>query len=129
MKELLQSLPLQPDPSKNVTSDSSLMRSLVIASIVVANLVSGTPARAEEYPFWGVVTWYSMSFCSTKYGLLTAKQATDSMLSLAKEEFGMDARQVLNIMKSESFKKEADRYIEKQGGCRRIVEKMKERQQ
>jgi hypothetical protein len=101
------------------------MRSLVIACLVVANLASGLPARAERNPYWAIVGWNSMAVCTGRYGVLTTEEGMDRILMLAKKNFGMDDWQVVNIMKSPGFKKDVERAIDEAGGCKRIAEKIK----
>jgi hypothetical protein len=108
---------------------SALLRLSLRIGIAPVLLAAGSglePLRAQQTtPYAAVVIWTGMGRCYSQYGVASLEKAAQSVIDLARKQYGMEPDQVLNLIRSPDFQRDVSAFISKEGGCRAIVDALK----
>ena len=100
---------------KKLLAFSSIFLSLFLAEN------QASKAAKDLTPYQTVVLASGVNFCSAEYGLISDKEAYQYVLDWVKDDHGLEAYQVYNLMQRKSWGKDTDKFIDNAGGCKGIV--------
>ena len=109
-------------------SIQSMKKFLALSSIFFSLFIVETqPSKAasEFTPYQTVVLASAINFCASEYGIITDKEAYQYVTAWMKDEHDFEPYQVSNLIQRKNWARDTDRYIDRVGGCKEIVQAVK----
>ena len=101
---------------------------LALSSIFFSLFIVETePSKAANLtPYQTVIQASAINFCAAEYGMVTDKQAYSYIASWMKDDHGFEPYQVATLIQRKSWANDTADYIDAVGGCKKIVDVVKD---
>ena len=106
----------------------SMKKFLALSSIFFSLFVVETqPSKAaNQTPYQTIIVASAINFCAAEYGMITEKQSYQYVHNWMKDEHGFEPYQVATLIQRKSWANDTADYIDAVGGCKKIVDVVKD---